>query len=163
MTPVGLSDLLQEFYRDRLGLLLRHQAGARCVGQYHLNNAYQNLIAREQTQLQWIADAIVAGGGSLPEAGPIPSVPEAEQGDRLMRAVVGDDAERHHSFVERWRHRVDALTHARHRRMLDLILGEMLEQVRSFEQALDGRTDLLGRHAQGAGERGQVLATRWIE
>ncbi len=120
-------------------------------------------VPDEETQLQWIADAVVAGGGSLPEAGPVPSVPEAEKGDRLMRAVVRDDAERHRSFVERWRTRVDALTHARHRRMLTLILGEMLEQVRCFEQALNGRTDILGRHQPGASERGTVLATRWIE
>ena len=160
MTP---AELLQEFYRDKLGLLLRHQAGAGCVAQYDLNNAYQYVIAREETHLQWIADAIAAAGGSLPEAGGVPLVPEAEKGTPQMQAVLRDDAERHRAFVERWRDRVDGVTQARDRRMLELILGEMLEHLRFFEQGLEGRTDLLGRFDRGAGERGRVLAARWLE
>jgi hypothetical protein len=48
--------------------------------------------------------------------------------------------------------------------MLGVILGEVLEQKRFFEQALAGRTDLLGRRA-GVLEpsHGVVLPTRWIE
>ena len=47
--------------------------------------------------------------------------------------------------------------------MLDLILGEMLEQVRFFEQGL-GRAYRPSRTPErGAGDRGKVLATRWIE
>jgi hypothetical protein len=34
-----LLSLLQEFYRDKLAQLLRHQAGARHVQQYDFNNA----------------------------------------------------------------------------------------------------------------------------
>jgi len=33
--------LLQEFYRDKLTAMLRHQAGARLIGQYDINNTYQ--------------------------------------------------------------------------------------------------------------------------
>ena len=48
--------------------------------------------------------------------------------------------------------------------MLRLILGEVLEQKRFFEQALAGRTDLLGRRGAAVGpSHGDVLATRWIE
>ncbi len=43
------------------------------------------------------------------------------------------------------RPRVDEMTNARHAKMLRVILGETLEQKRFFEQALAGRTDLLGR------------------
>ena len=54
------------------------------------------------------------------------------------------------------------MTNARHRGMLRVILGEMLEQKRFFEQALAGRNDLLGRRADGMGTPGKVLSTRWV-
>ena len=45
-----------------------------------------------------------------------------------------------------------------------IILGEVREQQRFFDQALAGRTDLLGRRAGVDGEAiGEVLPTRWIE
>jgi hypothetical protein len=48
--------------------------------------------------------------------------------------------------------------------MLRVILGETLEQKRFFDQALAGRTDLLGRRGEEVGPRvGEVLSTRWIE
>ena len=48
--------------------------------------------------------------------------------------------------------------------MLDVILGETLEQKRSFDQALAGQTDLLGRRSEQVGPRvGEVLPTRWVE
>ena len=56
------------------------------------------------------------------------------------------------------------MTNARHRGMLRVILGETLEQKRFFEQALAGRTDLLGRRGQSLGpSHGEVLPARWIE
>ena len=56
------------------------------------------------------------------------------------------------------------MRNARHRLMLNVILGETLEQERFFEQALAGRTDLLGRRSDAVGPRvGSVLPTRWIE
>ena len=43
-------------------------------------------------------------------------------------------------------------------------VGETLEQKRFFEQALAGRTDLLGRRAEQLGPaHGEVLPSRWIE
>ena len=50
--------LLQEFYRDKLVMMLRHAAAARVVPQYDANNTYQYIINREETQLGWIAKAI---------------------------------------------------------------------------------------------------------
>ena len=55
------------------------------------------------------------------------------------------------------------MPNARHRSLLRVILGETLEQKRFFEQAVAGRTDLLGRRADGAGTGGGVLPVRWIE
>ena len=68
------------------------------------------------------------------------------------------------AFVDRWRPRVDGMSNARHAKMLQVILGEALEQKRFFEQALAGRTDLLGKRADVLGpSHGEVLPTRWIE
>jgi len=56
------------------------------------------------------------------------------------------------------------MSNARHAKMLRVILGEVLEQKRFFEQALAGRTDLLGRRADVLGpSHGDVLPSRWIE
>jgi hypothetical protein len=73
----------------------------------------------------------------------------------------GRDAQ---AFVDRWRPRIAHMTNARHAKMLAVILGEVLEQKRFFEQALAGRTDLLGRRADVLEPSyGEVLPTRWIE
>jgi hypothetical protein len=56
------------------------------------------------------------------------------------------------------------MANVRHAKMLGVILGEVLEQKRTFEQALAGRTDLLGRRGeQLAPSHGAVLPSRWIE
>jgi len=149
--------LLQEFYRDRLRLANDHLASARHVGQYEFNNTYQYIIAREETHLQWAADAITKLGDSLPDS------PPAEPGPVSQQAAIERDLERQQAFVERWRPRVAGLTNARHRRMLEVILGEALEHAQLLAEALAGRTDLLGPGAPGAGERGTVLSDRWIE
>ena len=78
--------------------------------------------------------------------------------------VVEDDAKRAQAFVDKWTPRAQAMTNARHRRLLQVTLGETLEQKRLFEQALSGRTDLLGRRGEEVGPVvGEVLPTRWIE
>ena len=53
------------------------------------------------------------------------------------------------------------MTHARHRTMLDVVLGESLEHQRLFEQAAAGFEDVLGRRTGGAERVGAVLPTRW--
>jgi bacterioferritin (cytochrome b1) len=149
--------LLQEFYRDRLRLAQDHLASAQRVGQYHFNNTYQYIIAREETHLQWVADAIAKLGASPPEA------PPAEPGPATETDAIGQDLKRQRDFVERWRPRVTGMTNARDQKMLEVILGEALEHAQFLADAQAGRTDLLGRSATGAGERGTVLANRWIE
>jgi len=153
--------LLQEFHRDKLAMLLRHEAGARFVGQYDFNNAYQYIINREEVQLSWLGAAIAELGGHVVDSIDAPTI-AANHAD--VRPILEGDARDAQTFVDRWRPRVEALTNARHRGMLRVILGETLEQKRFFEQALAGRTDLLGRRAEQLGPPvGEVLPTRWIE
>jgi len=160
--PDALRSLLQEFYRDKLALYRRHEAGAALVSSYEFNNAYQYILAREDAQLSWLRRAIEEMGGTVDNTVAVPPVPASSRnaGDR---AVLEDDAERAREFIQRWSPRVRQVTHARHRRMLELILGEVAEHQRSFEQAAAGRLDVLGRRPLGAGTGGGVLATRWME
>jgi len=162
--------LLQEFYRDELAALLRHEAGARLIRQYDVNNTYQYIINREETHLAWLGAAITELGGRVDEhdiQAPVLSEGAARhaKGERVQgQAVIELDAREAQTFVERWRPRVDAMPNARHAKMLGVILGEVLEERRFFEQALAGRTDLLGRRAQQVEPaQGEVLPSRWIE
>lgn len=155
-----LLPLLQEFYRDKLSSVLQHTADARVVSDYDANNTYQYIINREETELSWVAQAIVELGGDVPTA----ASNQDERSAADMRAVMERDAREAQAFVDRWRPRVDAMGNARHRKMLNVILGEALEQKRFFEQALAGRHDLLGRRTEDVGPLvGKVLPTRWIE
>jgi hypothetical protein len=154
--------LLQEFHRDKLAMLLRHEAGARLISQYDANNTYQYIINRDETHVSWVAKAIAELGG--PIADEVPAPDRDGKGAGAAATVVRDDLRDAQAFVERWRPRLDAMTNARHAKMLDVILGETLEQKRFFEQALAGRTDLLGRRGeQLEPARGVVLPSRWIE
>jgi hypothetical protein len=157
--------LLLEFYADKLSTLLRHQAHARLVGQYDANNTYQYIINREEVQLTWVSAAIADAGAALPETPATVAVePSRGKAAETARAIFESDRSDAQAFMDRWRPRVEAMTNARHRNMLRIILGETREQQRFFEQALAGRTDLLGRRAGVDGEAtGEVLPTRWIE
>ena len=155
--------LLQEFHRDKLTMMLRHAASARVVVQYDQNNTYQYVINREEAQLSWLAKAIAELGGTVTD-----SVDAARtlsgKGPAAVRAAIEEDARDAQTFVDRWRPRIDAMTNARHAKMLRVILGEALEAKRFFEQAMAGRTDLLGRRAETLEPAsGEVLPTRWIE
>ncbi|HMF99528.1 MAG TPA: hypothetical protein VKE96_34750 [Vicinamibacterales bacterium] len=158
-----LVSLLQEFYREKLAALLKHQAGSRLVAQYDQNNTYQYIINREETQLSWVGNAIAELGGTAADDQAEPSRGDGRRRD-TSRAIFDEDATDAQAFVERWRPRIDQMSNARHARMLRVILGEVLEQKRFFEQALAGRTDLLGRRADVLGpSHGDVLPARWIE
>ena len=161
MKPSELLELLREFYRDKSAMRQRHLAGARFVVDYDFNNTYQYILNREDIQLQWLRDAIIDLGGSVqdaPESELHPSGKPAEAQASVMR----EDRDQAQAFVDRWRDRVEQVTNARTRNMLRVILGETLEAKRFFDQALAGRSDLLGRHADGAGTEGSVLPTRWV-
>lgn len=162
MTAKETLELLKDFHHDKLTLLRRHEAAARHVTDYDFNNTYQYVIAREEMHVRWVADAITDLGGpdeSIAE----PQIQTSGKGAAAQHAVMAQDRDSAQAFVDTWRARVETMTHARHRTMLNVILGETLEHKRFFEQAVAGRTDLLGRRADGAGTGGGVLPTRWIE
>jgi Mn-containing catalase len=155
--PAEQLALLQDFYRDRLALMNRHVEGAKVVTDYDFNNTYQYIIAREEMHVSWLRTAIADLGGTPPtDLKPLP-VPSGQS------AVLEDDVRQAQAFVDRWRERVERLTNARHRNMLKVVLGEVLEHKRFFEQAKAGREDLLGRRMPGASTGDGVLPTRWIQ
>ncbi len=163
MKPDELLKLLQEFHRERLAMMLRHQAGARHVLQYDANNTYQYVLAREDVHLNWLVRAIEEMGGTADNNAQEPTRPLSGKGEAAAHVIVGEDARDARAFVERWKPRVEGVTQARHRTMLRVILGEVLEQQRFFDQAFAGRTDLLGRRTTESPAEGAVLGTRWIE
>ena len=164
MKATELLDFLREFHRDKLATVRRHVAAARHVSDYGFNNTYQYVIAREEMHVSWMRDAIVdSGGGEPAEDAAEPAIQLAGKGLAAETALIAQDRDGAQAFIDKWRPRVATLSHARHRTMLDVILGETLEHKRFFEQAVAGRTDLLGRRADGAGTGGGVLPTRWIE
>jgi hypothetical protein len=162
VNTADLAVVLQDFFVDKLALYRRHEAGARLVSGYEVNNTYQYILAREDVHLAWLRAAIDGVGGTIVESASVPDLPSVEKNDPGARAVLEDDLRLVRAFIERWRPRVAAVTHDRHRRMLDVILGELQEHQRFFEQAVAGRTDLLGRRAEGAGTGGGVMAARWV-
>jgi hypothetical protein len=152
--------LLRDFYRDKLAIRQRHVAVAKYVPDYDFNNTYQYVIAREDVQLNWLRDAVTDMGGALEDV----VEPTIEgSGKDLQSQLIGEDRDAAQKFVDAWRPRLDAMPNARHRSLLRVIIGETLEHKRFFEQALAGRSDLLGRRADGAGTPGHVLGVRWIE
>jgi hypothetical protein len=160
--PADLLRLLEEFYREKAALRDRHLAAARAVGEYDFNNTYQYVIAREEQHLEWVANAIRLPGGSVTDS---PAPPQVDVAKTLeaQRAVAAEDARRLDEFVTRWRERVAPMSNARQKLMLELMLGEVLEQARLFHQAAGGRLDLLGRRTGGERVEGQVLPNRWVQ
>jgi hypothetical protein len=162
-----LQAFLSDVAAERLAILQRHEAGARMVGNYDFNNTCQYIISREETHLQWLQNALAEFGAPLPPpaaAIPVPAITRTKKpAPGAYRAILEDDARGLGAFVARWRPRVAALTHARHRTMLQVILGESLEHQRLFEQAAAGFEDVLGRRTAGAARVGEVLPSRWQE
>jgi len=156
--PSDLVPLLAECYTDRLALLQRHVASATHVADYDINNAYQYIAAREETHVYWLHRAILDVGGTVPADPPAPAVARAG-----LRELAAADARANAAFVDKWAPRVKGISHARHRKMLEVVLGEVQEHRRLFEQAAEGRTDVIGTSLHGADHRGVVLGTRWVE
>jgi hypothetical protein len=157
--PADLIQLLRDFHADKRRQRDRHDESARIVRGYDFNNTYQYVINREDAHLSWLREAIEEVGGAL-------AAPEAEgtppdNGDAAAR--LEEDAREAQALVDRWQGRFDQVTHARHRLMLDVILGETREHQRFFAQAAAGRLDLLGRRTSGSAPVGGVLPARWVE
>ena len=161
MKATELLALLREFYRDKLTIRQRHVAVAKHVPDYDFNNTYQYVIAREDVQLNWLSDAITDMGGALEDL-PEPDIQASGKSADVQSQLIGEDRQAAQGFVDKWRPRMDAMPNARHRSLLQVILGETLEHKRFFDQAIAGRTDLLGRRADGAGTGGGVLPVRWM-
>jgi hypothetical protein len=162
--PVELLNVLKECHREKLALRQRHVAVARFVADYEFNNAYQYVIAREDVHLQWL-EAAIAELGDTPDDEKEPEIQAPGKKESFM-PLVEADARLIDAFVTRWQTRLATVTHARHRSMIGVIIGETLEQKRFFEQMLAGRDDLLGRRANGPNSDGTgdgVLPVRWIE
>jgi len=160
--PVELLGLLEEFHREKARLCRRHEAVARVAAQYDLNNTYQYVLGREDQHLGWLRDAILAAGGQEPAVPPLEPV-APPSGPEGQRALASQDAEALEVFVSGWRGRLAVVKNARHRLMLDLTLGETLEQARLFRQAAAGQLDMLGRRTGGERTPGVVLPSRWVE
>jgi hypothetical protein len=162
-----LLKFLTDITADRLAILQRHEAAARVVSHYDFNNTYQYVISREETHLQWLQSALAEFGVGLPQPSttyPTPEAPKAKKADpSVFQGILAEDARGLKAFVERWRPRVEGVTHARHRTMLGVILGESLEHARMFDQAAGGFEDVLGRRTSQAARVGSVLPTRWLE
>jgi hypothetical protein len=161
--PQALIDLLREFTAAKLGLKRRHEAAARRVGTYDFNNTYQYVIAREESHLDWLCRAIRDLGAEPPaDAAALPE-PAGGKGADAQATVLADDARMVQAFLDRWQGPAGQVTDSRQKLMLRIILGEMLEQKRFFDQAVAGRLDLLGRRTGPNEASGSVLATRWVE
>ena len=160
--PTDLRSLLEDLYRDKLALMRRHERVAQLVSSYEFNNTYQYVIAREDTHLSWLRAALADLDVAPDDGGVGPDVAKPAKGDAGARVLLQADADAAREFLARWRPRVRLVSHARHRKMLDLMLGEVAEHQRFFELAAAGRNDLLGRRPETTGTGGGVMSTRWI-
>jgi hypothetical protein len=163
-----LRRLLTDGAAERLALLQRHEAAARVVSHYDFNNTYQYVISREETHVSWLQSALAEFDLALPApssalAASEPPKPGKKFEAAAFRGILQDDARLLGAFVERWRSRIEPMTHARHRTMLNVLLGETLEHRRLFEQGAAGSEDLIGRRTDDAERVGGVLSTRWME
>jgi hypothetical protein len=154
-----LAELIRDCYLERVALLMRHEDVAATVTDYDINNAYQYIIAREETHLSWLQHALLDLGAPQP--------PDPPRGAALSvkgdgwKSLAADDAAANARFVDKWRGRIDEVTNARQQGMLKIILGEMLEHKRLFDQAAAGRKDLIGTSLAINDHSGTVMTARW--
>ena len=163
-----LQQLLTDLASERVALIERHEAGARVVSHYDFNNTYQYVIAREETHLGWLGTALTELGAVLPKASasmPVPAIGKVDKKvePAAFKSILDDDARTLGAFVQKWRPKLEAITHARHRTMLNVVMGESLEHQRLFMQAAAGFEDLLGKRTGGVARVGGVLPARWQE
>ena len=157
MSPAELLTFLNDFHRDTLALFKARQTNAQSVAAYDANNGYQQILGRQEVHLQWVRDAIAALGGTAADS--LDSV-SGTASRETARSIIDADAADQKAFIDRWTPRLATVTNARHRKMLELILGEMKEHLRFLQQAAESRADLLGRHSDGKVLRGTVMAAR---
>jgi len=164
MNQADLVTLVRTFHREKLTLRERHVAVARLIRDYAFNNTYQYIIAREDVHLSWLDAALADLGATADEVSPIDLPPLGRKDS--PNPLVEHDAHEADAFVARWRPRLPEVGNARLSNLMNVILGETLEQKRFFDQMLAGEMDLLGRRSNGPGSPGTgdgVMAVRWIE
>ena len=159
MSEQPLADLIRDLYLERVSLLMRHEDVAQVITDYDINNAYQYIIAREETHLSWLQHALLDLGAKV-MADPARGSKLSAKGD-AWKSFASEDAAANARFVEKWRPKIETVTHARHKGMLKVILGEMLEHKRLFDQAASGRRDLIGKSLDINDHSGDVMASRW--
>ena len=157
MSPAELLAFLEDFHRETLELFKARQTNAQSVAAYDANNGFQQVLGRQEVHLQWLRDAIAALGATVADS--LDQV-SGKASAETAKSIIDADAANQKAFIDRWASRVAMVTNARHRKMLELILGEMKEHLRVLEQAADSRADLLGRHSDGKVLRGSVMAAR---
>ncbi len=159
--------LLIELHRDKLTARQRHVAVAKLVSDYEFNNAYQYLINREDTHLQWLEAAIAVLGGTPATVGDATATasPAASKKDLNSKflPLVSEDSKSAADLVAKWRPKAAGIHSDRDRKLVGVILGETLEQKRFFDQMLSGQDDLLGRRMKGASTGDGVMPVRWVE
>ncbi len=157
VSPAELLKFLNDFHRETLELFKARQTNAQSVAAYDANNGYQQVLGRQEVHLQWLSDAIAALGATVADSLDHLSGKASRE---TAKSIIDADAANQRSFIERWTPQVATVTNARHRKLLELILGEMKEHLRVLQQASESRDDLLGRHSDGKILRGTVMATR---
>jgi hypothetical protein len=162
VTNPELIELITAFLRERTALLQRHEEVAKQVTDYDVNNTYQYVVNREETHVSWLQHALLDLGAQIPPEPPRTTIAAAKGAD-AWKSLSGEDATANLAFVDRWRSKIETITHARHKGMLEVLLGEILEHKRFFDQAAAGRTDLLGAALPINEHRGTVIDTRWVE
>ena len=159
--------LLIELHRDKLAMRQRHVAVAKLVSDYEFNNAYQYVINREDTHLQWLEAAIAQLGGTPETVGEATATAATGTNKKDTNAkflpLVAEDAQAAGQLVATWRPKSADINSDRHRKLAGVILGETLEAKRFFDQMLAGQDDLLGRRMKGASTGDGVMSVRWVE
>jgi len=155
--------LLRELHHDKMTQYLRHIAVAGLVSDYEFNNAYQYVISREDTHLKWLEAGIAEFGGT-PDSVATPTVTAAagKKNEKFL-PLVAIDAEQAGELVAKWQPRAAHIRSDRHRKLVNVIVGETSEQKRFFDQVGAGQDDLLGRRMAGASTGDGVMPVRWVE
>jgi Mn-containing catalase len=159
--------LIRECHREKLTMYRRHVAVARLVSDYEFNNAYQYVINREETHLAWLEAAIKDLGGA-PDTVPEPTVTAAAKVGKKNKndaflPLVADDAKAAEQFAAKWKPKALEIANERHRKLVQLMTGETLEQRRFFNHIGKGKDDLLGRRMDGASTGDGVMSVRWVD
>ena len=117
VTPPALGALLKEFHRDKLTMRERHVAVARYVSDYAFNNTYQYSSSRAKRcrSVGCETPSSTLAAVNRPRTCAEPVIQLSGKGLAAGRPLIAQDRDGAQAFVDKWRPRVAALSHARHR------------------------------------------------